>query len=249
VRVHDNVLLRMLDPESSARLTAIGALAAYPTGTVLLEPDDLIDAIHFPLGASLAAQLVTLEGGASAEGAQIGRDGMIGVQAGDGPTPAFAQHIIIQGGTFLRVALPDFLAARQQSPALADVAARYAASLAAQHLQSVACNAVHSLEQRTARWLLAAAERTGDLYISVTQEQLGALLGAGRSYTSRQIQHLKARGLVRTRRGGVAITDYEGIAKQACSCHQRIKDHARILFRDRPEGSTGQTDLHLQSMG
>jgi len=249
VRVHDNALLRMLEPESGARLTAVGALVAYPTGTILLEPDDLADAIHFPLGASLAAQLVTLEGGASAESAQIGRDGVIGLPTGDIPTPAFAHHIIIQGGTFLRVTLSDFLTARQQSPAIADITARYAACLAAQNLQSIACNAVHSLEQRTARWLLAAAERTGDLYISVTQEQLGALLGAGRSYTSRQIQRFKARDLVRTRRGGIAITDYDGIAKQACSCHQRVKDHVKILLHDHLANGTGSSSLDLQSMG
>lgn len=243
--VYDNDLLSMLDTESLARIQAAGALVTHPAGTVLFEPDALVDAIHFPLGATLAAQVVLLEGGASAEAALIGRDGMIGWQTGCLPTPAFTRILVVQGGTFLRVALSDFVATERQSPTLAAVTARYATCLTAQLLQSVACNAVHSLEQRTARWLLAAADRTRSRYISVTQEQLGALLGAGRSYTSRQLQRFKARDLVRTRRGGIAVLDYEGIVQHACTCHQRIQRYTAATLHNRPITDYPFTDLDV----
>ncbi|OJY64387.1 MAG: hypothetical protein BGP16_02360 [Sphingobium sp. 66-54] len=242
----DNDLLAMLDADSRARLAAVGSLATWPAGAALFEPEDPVDAVHFPLGTTLAALLIALEGGASAEAALIGRDGMIGGRAGDAPTPAFARIVVVQGGSFLRVALPDFVAVSQQSAALTEVATRYADCLTAHLLQSVACNAVHSLEQRTARWLLAAADRTGSRYISVTQEQLGALLGAGRSYTSRQIQRFKARNLVRTRRGGIALLDYDGIARHACACHRRIQRHTAAVLHGQPMPDRALAGLNLQ---
>lgn len=245
----DNDLLAMLDPDSRARLAAAGTLATWPAGAVLFGPDDPVDAVHFPLGATLAAFLVTMEGGASAEAALIGRDGMIGGRAGEAPPPAFARIVVVQGGTFLRVALPDFVAASRQSAAVAEIATRYADCLMAHLIQSVACNAVHSLEQRTARWLLAAADRTGSRYISVTQEQLGTLLGAGRSYTSRQIQRFKARNLVRTRRGGIAVIDYDGIARHACACHRRIQQHTATMLHGHPLPDRAPADLSLQGVG
>ena len=244
--IFDNTLLAMIDPDSRARLAAVGSRTTWPAGAVLFEPDDPVDAVHFPLGGALAALLIVTEGGASAEAASIGRDGMIGGHAGTLLLPAFARVIVVQGGTFLRVALPDFVAVSRQSAMMAEVMTRYADCLTAQLLQSVACNAVHSLEQRTARWLLAAADRTGSRYISVTQEQLGALLGAGRSYTSRQIQRFKAQNLVRTRRGGVAVIDYEGIARHACACHRRIQQHVATMLHDRLSRGRTPADLHLQ---
>ena len=72
----------------------------------------------------------------------------------------------------------------------------------AQVFQSTACNAIHSIEQRTAKWIISAMERTdGDNTVPLTHEQLATLLGVGRSYTSRVIQAFKAEGVLETRRG------------------------------------------------
>jgi CRP-like cAMP-binding protein len=62
----------------------------------------------------------------------------------------------------------------------------------AQVFQSTACNAIHSIEQRTAKWILSARERTGDDLVPLTHEQLSTMLGVGRSYASRVIQTFKA---------------------------------------------------------
>ena len=84
---------------------------------------------------------------------------------------------------------------KQNRPSLRNVFARYADCMLAQMFQSTACNAIHSIEQRTAKWIISAMERTdGDEVVPLTHEQLATLLGVGRSYASRVIQTFKAEG-------------------------------------------------------
>ena len=83
----------------------------------------------------------------------------------------------------------------------------------AQIFQSTACNAIHSIEQRTAKWIISAMERTDDDdAVPLTHEQLATLLGVGRSYASRVIQTFKAEGIVETRRGSILVRNRDGSA-------------------------------------
>ena len=82
----------------------------------------------------------------------------------------------------------------------------------AQMFQSTACNAIHSIEQRTAKWIISAMERTdGDDVVPLTHEQLATLLGVGRSYTSRVMQTFKAEGVLETRRGSILVRNREAL--------------------------------------
>jgi CRP-like cAMP-binding protein len=95
----------------------------------------------------------------------------------------------------------------------------------AQVFQSVACNAAHSIEQRTAKWLISAIDRTSDARLPLTQEQLADILGVGRSYVSRVIQSLKARNIIQTHRGGLTVADPERLNTLACGCQGSIRRH------------------------
>ena len=100
------------------------------------------------------------------------------------------------GGPFVRLPVAKLDAAKAKSASLSNVFARYADCMLAQIFQSTACNAIHSIEQRTAKWIVSAMERTdGDDVVPLTHEQLATLLGVGRSYTSRVIQTFKADGI------------------------------------------------------
>ena len=89
----------------------------------------------------------------------------------------------------MRLPISKLEAAKAKSPTLRNIFARYADCMLAQIFQSTACNAIHSIEQRTAKWIISAMERTdGDNTVPLTHEQLATLLGVGRSYTSRVIQ-------------------------------------------------------------
>ena len=129
------------------------------------------------------------------------------------------------GGQFACLNVGDLEAAKARSPALRHFFARYADCLLAQIFQSTACNAIHSIEQRAAKWMLAATERTGDGVVPFTHEELAAMLGAGRSHTTRVLQEFRSRGLIETRRGSVLVRDRAALKKVACNCNELVKAH------------------------
>jgi hypothetical protein len=129
------------------------------------------------------------------------------------------------GGDFQCLRVDDLEAAKARSPGLRQLFARYADCLLAQMFQSSACNAIHSIEQRTAKWIISALERTGDHVVPLTHEQLAAMLGVGRSYTSRVMQVFKAEGILETRRGAVLVRDLKALNARSCLCNEAVKSH------------------------
>ena len=106
---------------------------------------------------------------------------------------------------------------------LRNVFARYADCMLAQMFQSTACNAIHSIEQRTAKWIVSAMERTdGDTVVPLTHEQLATLLGVGRSYASRVIQTFKAEGVLETRRGSILVRNPDGLRGYGPACATKL---------------------------
>ena len=123
-------------------------------------------------------------------------------------------------------------AAKSRSASLRNVFSRYADCMLAQIFQSTACNAIHSIEQRTAKWIISAMERTdGDDVVPLTHEQLATLLGVGRSYTSRVIQTFKADGILETRRGSIMIRNPDALRIRACLCNEAVKNHIEEVLR------------------
>lgn len=195
------------------------------TGQLLHDPGDTVRFAYFPRGASLISYLVVLKDGHAIETALVGREGAIGGIVSQGRLPAYSRAEVQLGGAFYRIDLKHLEDAKAQSLTLRYLFARYADCLMAQVFQSVACNATHSIEQRTAKWLLAAAERTGEIDVVLTQEQLAAMLGVGRSYLSRVIRDLKEREVIKTSRGRMGIRDLDGLRALACECNLCVSSH------------------------
>src|SRR6195256_2225793 len=136
------------------------------------------------------------------------------------------------GGPVVRLHVGKLDAAKTKSATLRNVFARYADCMLAQIFQSTACNAVHSIEQRTAKWIISAMERTdGDNTVPLTHEQLATMLGVGRSYASRVIQTFKAEGVLETRRGSILIRDREALRIRSCLCNEAVKNHFEEVLR------------------
>src|SRR5260370_39184881 len=114
--------------------------------------------------------------------------------------------MVKSGGPFVRLHVGTLDAEKTKSATLRNVFARYADCMLVQMFQSTAWNAIHSIEQRTAKWIISAMERTeGDDVLSLTHEQLAAMLGVGRSYAIAVIQIFKAQGTLDTRRGSILV--------------------------------------------
>jgi DNA-binding transcriptional regulator YhcF (GntR family) len=201
-------------------------------GDLLYSPGDNVEIVHFPCGSSLVSYVVPHEDGRDVEAILVGREGAVGGIVSQGFLPAYTRIAVKFGGPFTRLAVGKLEAAKTNSFTLRNVFARYADCMLAQMFQSTACNAIHSIEQRTAKWIVSAMERTGDSdTVPLTHEQLAMLLGVGRSYTSRVIQTFKAEGIVETRRGSILIRDPERLHLRACQCNESVKNHFEQVLR------------------
>jgi hypothetical protein len=227
-----NNLLRRLSEKDFALIAPHMTQQDAVSDDLLYNPGDDVDTVHFPCGASLASYLVANEDGRDVETVLVGREGAVGGIVSLGYLPAYTRITVKFGGPFAHLPISKLDAAKSVSASLRNVFARYADCLLAQMFQSTACNAIHSIEQRTAKWIISALERTdGTNIVPLTHEQLATLLGVGRSYASRVIQTFKAEGILETRRGSILVRDLEGLQMRACQCNESVKNHFEEVLR------------------
>ena len=220
-----NNLAAALNAADQALLSKVARIMRLPAGTNLYQPGDIVTAAYFPLGDAVATFHALMDDGSAVEIAMIGREGAVGGIVSSGRLAAYSRSCVMHGGYFARIDSSALETLKASSPAIRDLLSRYADCLLAQIFQSVACNAVHSLEMRAAKWLTAAVDRTGSHQVMMTQEEFGALLGIARSYASRLIKSLKADGLVQTRRGSLIVLDADRLKQRACTCNEMVRAH------------------------
>jgi len=227
-----NNLLRRLSAADYALLAPYLAYEEAGPNDLLYSPGDNVEIVHFPCGPSLATFLVANEDGRDVETILVGREGAVGGIVSEGFLPAYTRIMVKFAGPFVRLPVGRLDAAKTSSKTLRNVFARYADCMLAQIFQSTACNAIHSIEQRTAKWVISAMERTEDAEtVPLTHEQLATLLGVGRSYTSRVIQTFKAEGIIETRRGSIVVRNRAALQSRACLCNESIKNHFEEVLR------------------
>jgi CRP-like cAMP-binding protein len=220
-----NNLLRALRSDDFALLGPHLRQGSVRAGQILYEPGDDVRHVYFPADRTLLAFRVVLDDGRAVETALVGREGAMAGIVSQGRLPSYSRAEVLHDGPLLRMDVDRLEEAKLKSLSVRHLFARYADCLMAQVFQSVACNAAHSIEQRAAKWLVSAMERTSESRVPLTQEQLANMLGVGRSYVSRVIQSLKARRLIETHRGGLTIADPEGLRALACGCQDSVRRH------------------------
>lgn len=223
-RPYNNLLRALRDGDYALISAHLQEKRASP-GDLLYNPGDNVDIVHFPCGPSLVSYLVSNEDGSDVETILVGREGAVGGIVSFGNLPAYCRIIVKFGGLFMRLPIFHLEAAKSKSPPLRYLFGRYADCLLTQVFQSTACNAIHSIEQRTAKWIIAAMDRTGTDVVPLTHEQLAMMMGVGRSYTSRVIQTFKSDGILETRRGSVVVRDYKALNARSCRCNVSVKAH------------------------
>jgi CRP-like cAMP-binding protein len=213
-----NRLLAELPPEDLERLIEHLEPVTLPKKRVIYEVGAPLDHIYF-IEEGVASVLTMMEDGASSEVGMVGPEGLIGVSALLGGQ-ASAQHVVMQlPGAAHHISAARCKALFDESPAIRAVLLRFIEDLLNLSSQTAACNRLHSVEQRTARWLLMASDRLGSHILPLTQEFLAAMLGVRRSGVSEAAGELQRSGLIRYRRGLITIVDREGLEKTACECY------------------------------
>jgi len=220
-----NRLLAALKPEDLELLLPSFTLQECAAGKILQEAGSDVRFAWFPLAAAAASFVVAADANHLVDAALIGREGAVGGIVSAGRLPAYARAHVQFDGRFLRLPLHALAQAKVQSPAIANWLARYSDCLVAQLFQSTACNASHTIAQRLARWLLSTRDRIGRNDIVITQEQLGEMLGVGRSFINRSLRHFAANGVLASRRRRIVILDVERLGAIACGCNDRIREH------------------------
>jgi CRP-like cAMP-binding protein len=193
-------------------------------GESVLQRGEQVRSSLFPVGPTMISMVVELSGGRSVEVASIGNGGAVGGIVSCGRAPAFTRAEALVPGPAYRVPMEALEDAKRRSHFIANLFCRYSDYLLSAVMESVACNAFHSITERAARWLLHVQDRAGDR-IELTQEALAALLGVQRTTVNAVIKELSSEGLIATGRGTVRIINRAGLKRRACECYERLKTH------------------------
>jgi len=231
-----NRLLSTFSREARALVEPFGTMIDLEPGDLILQRGEQVRSSLFPIGPTMITMVVELTGGRSVEVASIGRGGAVGGIVSCGQAPAFSRAEVLIGGRAFRVPMEALEDAKKRSPFIGNLFCRYSDYLLSMVMQSVACNAFHSISERAARWLLYVQERAGDR-IELTQEALARLLGVQRTTVNAVIKDLTSEGLIGTSRGTVRVMDRAGLKRRSCECYQRLRDHYSAVIG--PSGSGG----------
>jgi len=221
-----NLLLAKLTEQDRTRLTPHMLAFDLKPQDILQEAGAEVTDTWFPCGSAMAAFCVgTNHHQDAVEVALVGREGAIGGIVSNGQVPAYATAQVRFAGRFLRIKTSALEQAKLESIALRHWFSRYSDCLLAQVFQTAACNATHTITQRTAKWLLAAVSRTDGVQFAMTQEQLAEMLGVGRTFVTRIVRKLRDEGVISTRRGVFIVEDEAALRAASCQCTTAIENH------------------------
>jgi CRP-like cAMP-binding protein len=188
-------------------------------GAVLHEPETAMETIYFPLSGAVSL-LAIMNKGETVEIANVGREGAVGLFAHSGVWRARSKAVVQIPGISFAIPLAVFRTALSRSDHMRDVIIRYKETLVAQTQQLAACNALHSVEQRMARWLLQVSERIGSPEIPVTKNTISGVLAVRRTSITLVAKKLQQAGFIRYGRGQITIADAPGLHLLVCECYE-----------------------------
>jgi CRP-like cAMP-binding protein len=195
--------------------------AVLAQGHVCFDVGDPIEEVYFP-ASGLISLVAVMEKGDIAE-AMIGREAAVGLQSAVGRGYAFIRAIVKVPGSFYTVSAEALRRVVQTSPEAQALVAHYMDVLLAEAQQLAACNAIHPALARLARWLLQCADRVGSEQFPLTHDFLAEMLGVRRTTVTLLAQYLQGRGIIRYRRGKIAIIDRPALESCACECYRTVK--------------------------
>jgi CRP-like cAMP-binding protein len=238
-----NHLLAALPADDYARLAATLGTTALKLKRVLHKPGEPIDQVYFP-GGGFVSVVTVLKDGSMVEVATIGREGMLGMFAAlnRDPSPSAAM-VQAESDTCYTMSADAFRQEMDRHGAFYDLLTRYGQALVGFIMQSTACNAVHSVEQRLSRWLLLAHDRVGEDEFRLTQEFAAMMLGTSRPTVTVVAGTLQRAGLIQYRRGHLTILDRERLEAVSCECYRTATDLLQSVTSARSREGTDSRGL------
>ena len=223
-RKPNNRLLAALSANDWARIRKNFELTEFVQGHVLVDAGDRYSHVYFP-EQGVVSTVATFETGAIAETATTGPEGLISAGAVLGGSHSLNRHVIQVPGSGYRIEVRQFQKILRDSVAFRQRLFTYVQVFLVQAMQSAACNGVHSIEERCARWLLMCHDRSSSDRFKLTQEYLAEMLGVSRPSVNRVARMMQAARLIHYNRGSIEIVDRAGLESIACECYAIVRAH------------------------
>jgi len=213
-----NKVLTGLREADFARLMPLLQPVSLSSGDRLCEAGETVRFIYFPESCVLSCQ-AEMQDGKSAEVGMIGFEGMAGITALVGSSPAPHSLNVAIGGSALRVSTDDFKREMVRADGMQQSLLAYAGEYVTQVSQRSACAIFHVVEQRFAVWLLLLIDRIEEDVIQITQERIAEHLGVRRAGVTVVAGAMQARGAITYRRGNLRVNDRQMLEAMACECY------------------------------
>lgn len=218
--VHNKILLALPKGEYSA-ISSKMEYVSLPAPTLLNEIGKPIKFVFF-LNDGLASVLSIMADGKTVEVGLTGKEGFVGILLSAGLSSSPTRVIMQIGGSGFRIAAKDLAVALPQAPVLAASLQRFAREMALQASQVAACNRLHDIDERLARWLLMSQDRLGGDIVPLTQEFLAHMLGTRRASVTVAAGHLQKAGIITYKRGSVKIENRSQLEGATCECYKNM---------------------------
>ncbi len=216
-----NRLLASLSYDDIERLGPAMTVVTLVQGVVLCESHQEPERVWFP-HTGMISLLAVMSDGKAVETATVGREGVVGAMAGLGLHVPLTRAVVQTPLIASVIAAVPFRRVVQASSRLRDLIVRYNDVLLGQVQITAACNALHPIQKRLARWILQTRDRIDTDTVPLTQELLSEMLGVRRSSISEIANRLQATGLIRYSRGTIEIVNRTALERAACECYRLI---------------------------
>ncbi|MFN6530766.1 Crp/Fnr family transcriptional regulator [Nostoc sp. ChiSLP03a] len=224
-----NKLLATLPASDYERLVPHLKLVSLPFGQILYQVAEPITHVYFP-DKAVVSIVTTMEDGSTAEVGIVSNEGMVGMPVILGDKTTTTTAFVQISGAAMEINADILIAEFNRGGVVQNVLLRYVQAVYSELAQAAACNRLHTLEERLARWLLTVSDRLESEDFPLTQEFISQMLGVRRSGVTVAASTLSRAGMIGYQRGHISILKREDLEATSCECYQVIqKEFARLL--------------------
>jgi CRP-like cAMP-binding protein len=225
-----NRLLNSLEPGAFERIAKTLTRVTLRLKAVVYKPNEPIDHVLFPENAVLCL-MTLMSNGDTIEAATVGREGASWISASVGAPSMPCETIVVIEGTALRLPIADLDRELKANGHFRDVLTEYSHALLIASMRTSACNGLHGLQERCARWMLMTLDRVDSQRFAVTKEFLAQLMGTNRPTVSVLVSALEKAGILKVEGRWVTVADRDRLREASCECYDVIRKNYEAVGR------------------
>jgi CRP-like cAMP-binding protein len=235
-----NQILGALEPDSRKRIDPHLEAVSFKLGAIVCEAGGLLKHAYFPQGSVLSL-LTILENGSAIETTNIGREGAFGLFAAMYSRVSFNRCLVQLEGAMVRCPIELLQSEFKGSEHVRNLFVSYSETQLSQVQQTVACNAMHTTQQKICRWLLMMHDRAEGKALPYTHEFLSHMLGTNRKSVTLAAQAMQKAGLISYRRGNMQVLDRAGLERASCECYAIVRERFDAFLKPPSSAVPGNT--------